>query len=93
MQVVYPPSNFHPITFTDSSSLVRLMCSLNINISSSVTIIWTYNSIIFNVVPPNEVIITGNTATLDLVIRNPQPSDVDIYQFTFVGLGVAGTSC
>jgi len=77
------------MAFTNSASSVQLMCSLNINIPSSLTILWTYNAIPFIVVPPNEVITTGNTATL--VIQNPQPSDAGLYQCTFVGLGLGGS--
>ena len=54
------------------------MCSLNIDIPSSVTVTWTHNSII---VITNGVSTTGNTTTL--VIGNPQLSDAGVYQCTF----------
>ena len=54
------------------------MCSLNIDIPSSVTVIWTYNTIR---VITNGVSTTGNTTTL--VIGNPQPSDAGVYSCTF----------
>ena len=54
------------------------MCSLNIDIPSSVTVTWTYNS---NRVITNGVSTAGNTTTL--VIGNPQPSDAGAYQCTF----------
>ena len=50
------------------------MCSLNIDIPSSVAVIWTYNS---NLVITNGVLTAGNTTTL--VIGNPQPSDAGDY--------------
>ena len=53
------------------------MCSLNINIPSNVTVIWTYNNNLAMTTPPNEVITAGNTTTL--VIGNPQPSDAGTY--------------
>ena len=85
-QIVQPPDNFHTVTFDGSTSSVQLMCSLNVTIPSSVTVIWTYNNGLFIVTPPNEVITAGNTATL--VIRNPQPSDAGDYCCTFSGLNL-----
>ena len=57
------------------------MCSLNIDIPSSVTVRWYLDNII---TPPHEVITTGNTTTL--LIQNPQPSDAGGYQCLFMGL-------
>ena len=57
------------------------MCSLNIDIPSSVTVIWTYNNNLAITTPPNGVITAGNTTTL--VIGNPQPSDAGVYQCVF----------
>ena len=57
------------------------MCSLNIDIPSSVTVIWTYNSNLVMTTPPNGVSTAGNTTTL--VIVNPQLSDAGVYQCTF----------
>ena len=65
------------------------MCSLNVEIPPDMTVLWIYNSNPFNTVPPDEVTQTGNTATL--VIQNPQPSDVGLYQCIFAGLGVGGS--
>jgi len=60
------------------------MCSLNVIIPSSVTVIWTHDS---NLPPPNSrVIQTGNTATL--LIENPQQSDAGQYTCTFGGLNL-----
>ena len=57
------------------------MCSLNINISSNVTVTWLHNGRVA-VTPPNEVITTGSTTTL--LIGNPKPSDAgDAYQCMF----------
>ena len=85
-QIVQPPEDFHIVTFDESSTSVQLMCSLNVTIPSSVTVIWSYNNGPFIVTPPNEVIQTGNTATL--LIVNPQPSDAGDYQCTFSGLNL-----
>ena len=82
-QIVQPPEDFHTVTFDESTSSVQLMCSLNVIIPSSVTVIWTYNSI---VTPPNKVTQTGNTTTL--LIVNTQPSDAGIYQCIFIGLNL-----
>ena len=62
------------------------MCTLNIDIPSSVTVIWTHNANLAMTTPPNGVIIAGNTTTL--VIGNPQPSDAGIYQCVFNELGL-----
>ena len=56
------------------------MCSLNINISSNVTVTWLHNGPVA-ITPPNEVITTGNTTTL--LIGNPQPSDTGDYMCVF----------
>ena len=85
-QIIQPPEDFHTVTFDESTSSVQLMCSLNITIPSSVTVIWTYNSNIFLITSPNEVITTDNTATL--LIVNPQPSDAGDYECTFSGLNL-----
>ena len=85
-QIVQPPEDFHTVTFDESTSSVQLMCSLNVIIPSSVTVIWTYNSNTFLIIPPNEVTQTGNTTTL--VTRNPQLSDAGIYQCIFSELNL-----
>ena len=56
------------------------MCSLNVTISSRVTVTWLHNGSDI-ITPPNEVLTADNTTTL--VIRNPQPSDAGIYQCVF----------
>ena len=85
-QIIEPPDNFHRVTFDESTSSVQLMCSLNVTIPSSVTVIWTYNSNSFLITPPNEVITAGNTTTL--LIVNPQPSDAGDYSCAFSGLNL-----
>lgn len=62
------------------------MCSLNVTIPSSVTVIWSHNSNSFLITPPNEVITAGNTTTL--LILNPQPSDAGDYDCIFSGLNL-----
>ena len=74
--------DFHLVTINNESiSSVQLMCSLNINISSNVTVIWLHNGSIAMTTPPNEVMRTGNTTTL--LIGNFQPSYAGIYQCVF----------
>ena len=85
-QIVQPPEDFHRVTFDESTSSVQLMCSLNVTIPSSVTVIWSYNNSPFLITPPNEVTQSGNTATL--LIVNPQPSDAGDYWCTFSGLNL-----
>ena len=85
-QIIQPPDNFHIVTFDESSTSVQLMCSLNVIIPSSVTVIWSYNSNPFLITPPNEVITAGNITTL--LIVNPQPSDAGDYDCTFSGLNL-----
>ena len=85
-QIVQPPDDFHTVTFDESTNSVQLMCSLNVTIPSSVTVIWSYNSNTLLIVPHNEVTQSGNTATL--LIVNPQPSDAGVYDCTFSGLNI-----
>ena len=59
------------------------MCSLNIDIPSSVTVIWAHNG---NCVKTNGVSTAGNTTTL--VIGNPQSSDDGAYQCVFSELNL-----
>ena len=76
-QIIHPPVDFNTVTFDGTASSVQLMCSLNIDIPSSVMVTWTQNGIPVSTTPPNEVTQTGNTATL--LIGDPQPSDGGIY--------------
>ena len=56
------------------------MCSLDVTISSSMTVTWSHNGTDI-MTHPNEVVTTGNTTTL--VLSNPQPSDTGVYQCMF----------
>ena len=86
-QIVQPPDDFHIVIFNESTSSVQLMCSLNVIIPPSVTVVWLYNGNPFlTIEPPNEVITAGNTTTL--VIGDPQPSDAGIYHCAFSGLSL-----
>ena len=69
------------VTFDQSTSSIELMCSLNINIPSSVIVTWLHNGSVI-MTPSNEVTTTGNTTTL--VIGNPQLSDAGVYQCVFI---------
>ena len=87
-QIVQPPEDFHTVTFDESTSSVQLMCSLNVIIPSSVTVIWSYNSNPFLIASPNEVTQTGNTTTTTLLIVNTQPSYAGDYSCAFSGLNL-----
>ena len=58
------------------------MCSLNIDIPSSVMVTWLYNDSDAMTRPPNGVITAGGNTTT-LTIENPQPSDAGDYQCVF----------
>ena len=73
--------DFYTLTFDESTSLVQLMCSLNINISSNVMVTWLHNGSVAMTTPTNEVITARNTTKL--IIRNIQPSDAGVYQCVF----------
>ena len=80
-QIVFPPVDFHQ-TFTNSTSSVQLMCSLNVIIPPSMTVTWSYNQNPLTIIePPNKVTTAGNTTTL--VIGDPQPSDAGLYDCAF----------
>ena len=81
LQVIQPPDHFYTVTFDGLANSLQLMCTLNIDIPSSVTVTWLYNSNLAITTPPNEVITAGNTATL--IIGNPQPSDAGSYSCVF----------
>jgi len=58
-QIIQPSNNSHTVTFDESSSSAQLMCSLDVTIPSSVTVIWTHNG---NLPPPNSIATQiGNT--------------------------------
>ena len=78
---IIQPMSSHTVTFDESTDSVQLMCSLNIDIPSSVIVIWLHNGSIAMTTPPNEVLTAGNTTTL--VIVNPQSSDAGVYQCLF----------
>ena len=71
------------MTFSKSTDSVQLMCSLNIDIPSNVTVTWLHNGSDVVITPPNKVLTVGNATTL--IIVNPQPSDAGIYQCVFNG--------
>ena len=62
-------------------SSVQLMCSLNIDIPSSVTVTWLDGSNEFMLGPDDTITQDGNTATL--IIGNPQQSDANVYECSF----------
>ena len=59
------------------------MCSLNIDIPSSVTVWWLDGSNFFDLGPSDTITQAGTIATL--VIGNPQPSDAGYYRCSFSG--------
>ena len=59
-QIVFPLEDFH-LNFTNLTSSVQLMCSLNVIIPPSVTFIWIYNQNPFLVLePPYELTTAGS---------------------------------
>ena len=58
-------------------------CSLNITIPSTVIVTWLHNGNVVMTAPPNEVTIMTIGSNTILQIRNPQPSDVGVYQCVF----------
>ena len=62
------------------------MCSLNITITSSMTIKWLYNGNPAMTTSPNKVTTTDNTATL--LIGDLHPSDAGHYECLFSELGL-----
>ena len=81
IDIIQQTKNSHNVTFDESTSSVQLMCSLNIDIPSSVTVTWLHNDNIVMTTSPNKITQTGNTTTL--TIENPQPSDAGVYQCVF----------
>ena len=81
VDIIQPTMNSHNVTFDQSTSSVQLMCSLNIDIPSNVTVIWLHNDSIVITTSPNKITQTGNTTTL--TIENPQSSDAGVYQCVF----------
>ena len=81
VDIIQQTKNSHNVTFDESTDSVQLMCSLNIDIPSSVTVTWTRNDNIVMTTSSNEITQTGNTTTL--TIENPQSSDAGFYQCVF----------
>ena len=67
------------VTYVKSESSVQLMCSLDINIPSNVTVTWLHNEM---VVMKTEYDENSNTSTTTLAIRNPQSDDDYVCIFT-----------
>ena len=85
-QIIQPPVDLYTVTFDESMSSVQLMCSLNIDIPSSVTVIWTHNGNLAITTPPNGLLTAGNTTTL--IIGSPRPSDAGAYACVFSELSI-----
>ena len=64
-----------------SASSVQLMCSLNIDIPSSVEVMWLYNGSTVMTTPPSKVTQIGSATTL--LIGDLQLSDAGVYQCVF----------
>ena len=81
IDIIQPTKNSPNVTFDESTSSVQLMCLLNIDIPSSVTVMWFHNDNIVMTTSPNSTTQSGNTTIL--TIENPQPSDAGVYQCVF----------
>ena len=62
------------------------MCSLNVTIPSSVTVVWIQNGNTVMGTRRKQVTQVGNATTLK--IRNPRPKDAGDYQCVFNGLNL-----
>ena len=78
--ITQPSTDYDAQIVSLTTTMATLTCSLNVTIPSSMTVTWLHNGTII-MTPPNEVLTAGSTTTL--VIRNPQPSDVGVYQCVF----------
>ena len=81
VDIIQPTKNSHNLTFDESTDSVQLMCSLNIDIPSSVTVTWLHNDNIVMTTSTNNIMQTGNTTTL--TIENLQSSVAGVYQCVF----------
>ena len=79
--ILEPSHDNSNITVNEFASSVQLMCALNIDIPSSVEVMWLYNGSTIVTIPHNKVTQTGNTATLQ--IGDLQLSDAGVYQCVF----------
>ena len=79
VDIVRPSRYTNTVTFYESESSVQVMCSLNINIPSNVTVTWLHNE---RVVTTTEYDENSNTTTTTLAIRNPQSDDDYVCIFT-----------
>ena len=66
-----------------TTTMVNLTCSLNVTIPSSVTVSW--DRINSQVIISNDRVKRTSHGTM-LVIENPQPSDVGVYQCKFINV-------
>ena len=82
-QFIQPPDNPYTVTFDDSTDSVQLICSLNIDIPSSVTVTWLHNSNRVNLKSSDAITQADNTATL--IIGNPQAPNIGEYRCSFTG--------
>ena len=80
-EIIQPSVDNSTIIVDVSASPVQLMCSLNIDIPSSVEVTWLHNGNTIMTTPANEVTQTGCTTTL--LIRDLQLSDAGVYQCVF----------
>ena len=80
-EIIQPSVDNSTVIFAVSASPVQLMCSLNIDIPSSVEVMWLYNGSTIVTTPPNKVTQNGSTTTL--LIEDLQPSDAGVYQCVF----------
>ena len=83
--ITQPPTDNYVQMVSSTATMIKLMCSLNINIPDSMHIGWRYNKD-SRKLDSRE---TGNTTTL--VIENPQPSDSGVYQCAFHDVGFGGS--
>ena len=79
--ITKPSTDNYTVIVDKSTSSVELMCSLNVIIPSSVTVVWLLNGSDVTTMSPNNVTQTGNTTTL--LLGELQLSDAGVYQCVF----------
>ena len=86
--ITQPSTDYDVQIVSSTATMANLICSLNVNIPGSVTIIWIHNSI---PISSNEATQTTADNSTTLLIENLQPSDAGVYQCVFDDLALDGS--
>ena len=85
--ITEPSTDYDVQLVSSTATMANLICSLNVIIPGSVTVIWTHNSIPIS----NGATQTTADNTAMLLIENLQPSDAGVYQCVFNDDAVGGS--